>query len=413
MGLFDFLFNHPSEAKRLEASQRALLKALQAQQQEIIELAHQLLQDEPLHRLKDKIGSTLSFMLGRREEIENRWNLWYENASWWEKMNADQADTQEIDQLIDTLKEMKSRFDRHYGKEYERLCFAQKEKKRLALMRIGTAYEHSLKVLQHKSAAENIDSDQLLRYAAWGGIFGMSASATVDLFQAHGLYEALRGVNGNFSSMSDAEIWWETLWMSPESLAGLASLAKGAYFEQLVAENTGGELFEHFNHPDTDIVIDGVEFQLKATDSIAYIESVDANIPVMATTEVAEMTDAIDSGIRNVDLTQTTELALGGTVIDAGDSTVDGLISGLGTLGVFSSLRGFNHTMAHYQAGKALPDAAEEGIIMAVEGTAKGLVDTAEFSYKVVTSAPVKGVGRFLWKVTAGTYRIVDSAIKK
>ncbi|MEZ5497411.1 MAG: hypothetical protein R3F25_11405 [Gammaproteobacteria bacterium] len=80
--------------------------------------------------------------------------------------------------------------------------------------------------------------------------------------------------------MSNSEIWWETLWMSPESHAGLVSLTKGAYFEQLVASDTGGQLHEHFNNPDTDIVLGGVEFQLKATESVTYINSVDEEIPI-------------------------------------------------------------------------------------------------------------------------------------
>ena len=53
--------------------------------------------------------------------------------------------------------------------------------------------------------------------------------------------------------MSDSGIWWETLFLSSESLVGLAALTKGAYFEQLVSADTGGVLFEHFNNPNTDI----------------------------------------------------------------------------------------------------------------------------------------------------------------
>ena len=122
-------------------------------------------------------------------------------------------------------------------------------------------------------------------------------SITGDLYSANAVFDALRGVNSNFENMSNTEIWWETLWMSPESLAGLTSLTKGAYFEQLVAGDTGGELFEHFNHADTDITIDGIEFQLKATDSVGYINSVDDDIPVITTSEVAAQSTAIDSGI--------------------------------------------------------------------------------------------------------------------
>ena len=60
--------------------------------------------------------------------------------------------------------------------------------------------------------------------------------------------------------------------------------------EQLIAADTGGELFEHFNHPGSDIVIDGVEYQIKATDSTSYINSVADDIPVISTSEVASET---------------------------------------------------------------------------------------------------------------------------
>jgi len=205
-------------------------------------------------------------------------------------------------------------------------------------------------------------SDDLqLKSAAWGSTFGTSASLANDLYEAHGLYDALRKVNSNFSGLSDTEIWWETLWMSPESLTGLASLAKGAYFEQLVANETGGQLFEHFNHKDTDIIIDGVEIQLKATDSVSYVNSVDGNITVMATSEVADKTGAIDSGISNSDLTNTTDLALGGSVIDAGDATIDGLLTGVGCLGLMASINGINHGLKEYDEHGDIADATIEG----------------------------------------------------
>ena len=97
------------------------------------------------------------------------------------------------------------------------------------------------------------------------------------------------------------------------------------HLEQLVTNDTGGELFEHFNNPGTDITIDGIEIQIKATDSVSYIASVDDEIPVIVTSEVAEKTDSIDGGYTNAELTTTVEQALGDGVIDAKGTAVDSI----------------------------------------------------------------------------------------
>jgi len=158
-------------------------------------------------------------------------------------------------------------------------------------------------------------------------------------------------------------------------------------------------LFEHFNHPNTDIVIDGVATQLKATDSISYINGIDDNIPVIATSEVAQQTDAIDSEISNMDMTETTELALGGTVIDIGDTSIDTILGGLGGLGLFSSIKGINHAAKQHVNGKNTEEAIVEGIEIAVTGTAKGIVNVSELAYKGVTSRPCRLIGRNMLKI--------------
>jgi hypothetical protein len=219
-----------------------------------------------------------------------------------------------------------------------------------------------------------------------------------DLYASDQVFDALRGVNGNFESMSNSEIWWETLWMSPESLVGLTSLTKGAYFEQLVASDTGGQLFENFNHADTDITIDGIEFQLKATDSINYINSVEDDIPVITTSEVAAQTGAIDSGYDDAELTNTVDLAIGGTVVDAQDTAIDAILAGAGTLGFFATIHGINYAQAQYDNGVKAEEAVLEGLGVAIEGTAKGIVDASEMAYNVVTSRPMRFIGRGIVK---------------
>lgn len=223
-------------------------------------------------------------------------------------------------------------------------------------------------------------------------------SMWADANRAHEVFGALRAVNGNYSSLSDADIWWEILFLPSESLAGLVSLAKGAYFEKLVAEDSGGELFEHFNHPDTDIMIDGVAYQLKATDSTSYIHSVSESIPVIATSEVAEKTDAIDSGFSNEDLSDTVELALGGSVIDMADSSADAILAGLGGLSAFATLAGIAHAAEKYEKGGDPVEAMFEGAGVAIEGTARAAVNTLELGYKLLNSRPSRFIGRLILK---------------
>ncbi|MBS3652196.1 hypothetical protein KEU06_26730 [Pseudaminobacter sp. 19-2017] len=233
----------------------------------------------------------------------------------------------------------------------------------------------------------------------------LPVSAWGDLSRAGNIYDTLREVNGNYAGMSDFDIWLNTLILPGESLAGLVSLTKGAYFEKLVEADFGGERFEHFNHPDTDIVIDGLAYQLKATDSASYVESVADGIPVIATTEVAQITGAIDGGYSNEEIEGSVELALGGTVVDFQDTAVDALLTGVGGLGLLATLRGINHAFAKHQEGRDGFEAVLEGAGVAVAGTAKGLVDTAELGYKAITSKPSRFVGRTLLKVAGAVDR--------
>ena len=238
----------------------------------------------------------------------------------------------------------------------------------------------------------------MLQKALWFSAMSVPVSVWADVDSAMDVYDVLRSVNGNFDGMSDADIWWESLIMPAESLAGLTALTKGAYFEQLVAADSGGQLHEHFNHADTDIVIDGVAFQIKATDSEQYIYSVEESIPVIATSEVAATTAAIDSGYSNEDITNTVDLALGGTVVDVGDTAADAILTGLGGLGLFATIEGINHASAKYENGGDGVEAIFEGAGVAIEGTARALVGAAEMGYNVLNSRPSRFVGRTLLK---------------
>jgi len=222
---------------------------------------------------------------------------------------------------------------------------------------------------------------------------GFSVSAAEDLFKNQQVYNALREVNGNYSGLSNSEIWLEALLMNDASLQGLVNLAKGRYFENQVAANTEGQLFENFNHPGTDITIDGMEFQLKATDSEAYINSIDDDILVIATSEVAGKTTAIDSGISNEELTSAVEHALGGSVIDVGD----GILGGLGFLGIFATVNGLNHFFERLDKKVEPCAAADEALEIALKQSLEGFASVGDLIF-MVCFKPAKLLGRFfLW----------------
>jgi len=351
------------------------------------------LQQHPLMVVQTQLQIGLTTLETRRVELQKQWDRAYEGFSWWQKITSGSPDFREMDGKIAELKSLKEKFSSKHGQDVELVKKQYAKALSLSNQRISNAYKTAYKIIQENRGSCPA-SNELLQKASWFSAFTLSASLWDDFNRAGNIYDSLRNVNQNFQGMSDMEIWWETLWMSNDSLNGLASLTKGAYFEQLVANDTGGELFEHFNHPDTDIVIDGVATQLKATDSIAYIESVDSSIPVIATSEVAAKTDAIDSGFSNAELSESMDLALGGTVIDFADTTTDTIFAGFGGLGFFASLRGIGHAVRKFNNGGDRVEAVFEGAGIAIVGTAKGIVDASEMAYNIVTSRPCRFVAR-------------------
>ncbi len=351
------------------------------------------LQQHPLIVVKDQLSSGLHSLETRRRDLQGQWDTAYDSFGWWQKLTVDKPDFSEMDKRIAELKSLQEKFNEKHGQDVHLVKRQYAKALSISNQRIDDAHKTARKIIE-----ENRDScpasNELLRKASWFSTFTLSASLWDDFNSAGNVYDALRNVNQNFQGMSDMEIWWETLWMSSDSLNGLASLTKGAYFEQLVANDTGGELFEHFNHKDTDIIIDSVATQLKATDSVSYIESVDSSIPVIATSEVAAKTDAMDSGFSNAELNDSIDLALGGTVIDFADTTADTLFAGLGGLGFFASLRGIARAARRYNNGGDGVEAIFEGVGIAIVGTAKGLVDLSEMAFNMATSRPCRFAGR-------------------
>lgn len=390
MGFFNNLFK--SNKRILYEKQSELTRQKQVLKNSNTEQLVKKKNSIPIITARNQLVTTLSDFEHKRAELKFQWQQAYADFSWWNKLKHDEnLDLSSLDKEIIKLKAALIAFDKKYGKDNKAIEEHFKTLNSLGKNRIETAHKKLADAL-NKNLVKDINNNSVA--AAWFACLSIPISVTVDLYSANQVYDSLRAVNGNFENMSNTEIWFETLWMSPESHAGLVSLTKGAYFEQLIAGDTGGELFEHFNNPGTDITIDGIEMQIKATDSVSYIASVDDDIPVIATSEVAEKTGAIDGGYTNEELHNTIEQALGGGVIDAKDTAFDAILSGVGSLGIFATINGINHASERYNKGVDGVEAFFEGAGVAIEGTAKGLVDASEMVYKVAMSKPSRFVGR-------------------
>lgn len=129
------------------------------------------------------------------------------------------------------------------------------------------------------------------------------------------VFEAVRRGYDDLADMSDADIVHYFDGVDADCIGGHVSNVKGILFEQeyielLVSQNIDAAIFEATNHPVTDIsIMDNGEvineLQLKATDSVSYINAtLNANpdIEIVTTSEVASRFDTpmvIDSGIED------------------------------------------------------------------------------------------------------------------
>lgn len=364
---------------------------------------NQQILNHPLSKIKEALQEAIIKIRRRREDMQANWDEQFQQLSWWEKLNSTGGpDFSELDSHANQLKSMQGKFNRQYEpilKRFKSRVSSQQIRARNKIDEDFEAVKCFVNEQKDLTVLKENQPDYMLKIAGWCGAFGLGHSLWSDFLNSHAVYDALRSVNGNYAAMSDTEIWYETLWMSEESLVGLTSLTKGAYLEQLVAQDTGGVLFEHFNNPGTDITIDGIEYQIKATDSVEYIESVDESIPVIATSEVAELTSVIDAGVSNAELTEEVELALGGTGVDVVDGVTDGVLAGLGGIGTFATLRGIYAANKLYETGASGEEAVLTGAGVAVKGTAKAIVDVSEMAFKVAASKPSRFVGRQVYKL--------------
>ena len=366
-------------------------------------------ESSPAIRASNLIAESLNALADRRSEIQAAAKARYAAASWWGKMTHDEPDVSSIEEREKGLR--LARYRLAQSGDIERSCAYFEALASRVNSRTDDALASALTTIPKRRENEH-DSEGIARGALWLSMLSVPISAWNDVSTANSIYDALRNVHGGYAGSSDVDIWIDALTMPPESLAGLASLAKGAWFEQLVQQDTGGELFEHFNHPGTDIVIDGIAYQIKATTDLSYVNSVPDDIQVISTSEIAELTGSVDGGYLDVDLDHAVDLALGGTIIDFSDTALDALLSGLGGLGLMATIRGVMKGRRTYKAGYSATEAAVEGVSTAVLGTMKTTVDGMELCYKGLTSRPSRAVGRgLLWVGTQAVNRI-DRALQ-
>ena len=147
------------------------------------------------------------------------------------------------------------------------------------------------------------------------------------------VFDSVRRGYNEFETASNGEIidYFESI--EPDAMIGHVSNIKGILFEQEVAaalneQGIDALIFEATNHPISDIALmtDGdiaAEIQLKATDSVSYINETLAqypDIPIIATSEVAARIDStmvIDSGFENSSLDFIVTDTLSSDVTDA------------------------------------------------------------------------------------------------
>ncbi|MCC8255293.1 cytochrome P450 [Vibrio campbellii] len=164
------------------------------------------------------------------------------------------------------------------------------------------------------------------------------------LISSNPVFDAVRRGYNELEIASNDEILDYFADVNPDAMLGHISNIKGIVFEQEVVtalneQGMDAMLFEATNHPVSDIALmsDGdiaAEVQLKASDSVAYINETLAenpDIPIIVTSEVAdglESTMVIDSGIDNVALNDAVSEVLTGEIANhVGESVVSDVAS--------------------------------------------------------------------------------------
>ncbi len=160
--------------------------------------------------------------------------------------------------------------------------------------------------------------------AVLNGIIPAGVSISIDQSQAEAIFNATREANSRFEHMSSDQIVAYCEGLDETQLNGMVSLVNGRYFENIVAEETGGTLFEAKNNPDTDMTLDGTEVSIKSNDTTA--DSI---------TEF-ETISPQDLGMDDAEIRERTAEVLDGDIIDASDAVLSGAF-GFGTMAMLQA----------------------------------------------------------------------------
>ncbi|GEM_PF-2260105 len=112
------------------------------------------------------------------------------------------------------------------------------------------------------------------------------------------VFEAVRRGYSNLENASDREIVAYFADIDEVEFAGHLSHIKGIAFEQELARATDGVLHEETNYEGTDLIIEGKEYSVKTgVSNQATNEDLEEGLKVIATSEIAAETEAIDGGM--------------------------------------------------------------------------------------------------------------------
>jgi hypothetical protein len=118
------------------------------------------------------------------------------------------------------------------------------------------------------------------------------------------IYDAVRRGYSELSDSSDAEI--VDYFSNVDNISHHISHIKGIALEMELDRNIENSvLFELTNHEGTDIIIDGTEYSVKSGVSVQpTLDDLSEGLEVIATSEIADVTEAIDAGMTNLELVQ-------------------------------------------------------------------------------------------------------------
>jgi len=212
-------------------------------------------------------------------------------------------------------------------------------------------------------------------YVIGGAIYALMTRSVVDSsMESKLVLDALRRSDNDLQNASEAELSSYLDSYDPEQLRGIANNVKGIYHELLWVEQynsfhdtTRAEVFGATNHPGSDVRIVDVEreevvaeYQLKATDNVAYVNEHQIKYPgvkVFVTDETAEKMEGVQaSGNLNTDLTENTEENIESL---AGNSLDDRVVEGVGLAATIATGQ---ELVEMLQGRKEFPEAAKAAV---------------------------------------------------